>query len=59
MEPKQDDSKVHMKNKEIIAKGFHGDSVVKNPPAQETWVRFLVQEDPTRPGATKPVYHNY
>ena len=33
MEPKQDDSKVHMKNKQIIAKGFRGDSVVKNPPA--------------------------
>ena len=28
-------------------------------PMQETWVRALVQEDPTYRGATKPVYHNY
>ena len=26
---------------------------------QETWVRALVQEDPTRRSATKPVSHNY
>ena len=27
--------------------GFLGDSVIKNPPAmQETWVKFLGQEDP-------------
>ena len=26
---------------------------------QGTWVRALVQEDPTCRGATKPVRHNY
>ena len=26
---------------------------------QETWVRALVQEDPTCRGSTKPVHHNY
>ena len=26
---------------------------------QGTWVRALVQEDPTCRGATKPVSHNY
>ena len=28
-------------------------------PMQGTWVRALVQEDPTCCGATKPVRHNY
>ena len=28
-------------------------------PMQGTWVRALVQEDPTCHGATKPVHHNY
>ena len=28
-------------------------------PMQETWVRALVQEDPTCREATKPVHHNY
>ena len=28
-------------------------------PMQGTWVRSLVQEDPTCCGATKPVRHNY
>ena len=28
-------------------------------PMQGTWVRALVQEDPTCCGATKPVCHNY
>ena len=28
-------------------------------PMQGTWVRSLVQDDPTRRGATKPVHHNY
>ena len=28
-------------------------------PTQATWVRALVQEDPTSHGATKPVCHNY
>ena len=28
-------------------------------PVQGTWVRSLVQEDPTCRGATKPVRHNY
>ena len=28
-------------------------------PMQGTWVRALVQEDPTCHGATKPVRHNY
>ena len=26
---------------------------------QRTWIRALVQEDPTRCRATKPVCHNY
>ena len=31
----------------MLAKGFPGGSVVKNPPAmQETWVEALGQEDP-------------
>ena len=34
-------------------------SVVKNlPPMQETWVRPLVQKDPTCQGATKLLLHN-
>jgi len=34
-------------NKNIIFLGYSGGSVTKYPPAkQETWVRFLVQEDP-------------
>ena len=28
-------------------------------PMQGTWVRALVQEDPTCRGASKPVRHNY
>ena len=28
-------------------------------PMQGTWVQFLVWEDPTCRGATKPVHHNY
>ena len=28
-------------------------------PVQETWVRSLVQEDPTCRGTAKPVSHNY
>ena len=28
-------------------------------PMQGTWVRSLVQEDPTCRGATEPVHHNY
>ena len=28
-------------------------------PMQGTWARALVREDPTCPGATKPVRHNY
>ena len=33
---------------------------VKNPPAmQQTWVRSLVQEDPTCLGATKPLHYSY
>ena len=28
-------------------------------PVQGTWVRALVREDPTPPGATKPMRHNY
>ena len=34
-----------------LNKGFPGGSMVKNPPAmQETWVRFLDQEDPLGKG---------
>ena len=40
--------------------GFPGGSVVKNLLANVgTWVRFLVWEDPTHHGATKPVSCNY
>ena len=28
-------------------------------PVQGTWVQYLVWEDPTCRGATKPMYHNY
>ena len=28
-------------------------------PMQGTWVRALIQENPTGHGATKPVHHNY
>ena len=36
--------------------GFHSGPVVKNPPANAgTWVRSLVQEDPTCHKATKPM----
>ena len=43
---------------------MHGASLVAqwqrvHQPIQETWVRSLVQEDPTCQGATKPVGHNY
>ena len=39
---------------------FPGEAVVKNSPANAgTRVRALVQEDPTRCRATKPVCHNY
>ena len=26
---------------------------------QKTWVQSLIQKDPTCPGATKPMHHNY
>ena len=35
--------------------GSPGGSVVRKLHAKETWVQSLVQEDPTRHGATKPV----
>ena len=39
---------------------FPGGSVVKNlPPAQETQVQSLTQEDPTCLRATKPPSHSY
>ena len=65
MDYKQEHSGYH---KEIIAiisqqisvLGFPGGAAVKNPPANAgAQVRSLVQEDPTRCGATKPVRHNY
>ena len=28
-------------------------------PMQETWVRFLIRDDSTCSGATKPMRHNY
>ena len=41
-------------------RGFSRGSVVNNPSAmQETWVRFLIQEDPTCCGATESVGQNY
>ena len=43
-----------------MARGFLGGLVIKNLPANSgDMVRSLVQEDPTCPGATKPVHHNY
>ena len=49
---------------ETIAKNFQGTSLLAQwlrvrLPMQGTWVRALVQEDPTCHGATKPVRHNY
>ena len=39
---------------------FPGSPVVKNSPANAgTRIQSLVQEDPTRHGATKPAHHNY
>ena len=44
----------------IIARGFPGGTVVKNPPANAgTRVRALVREDPTCLRATKPVCYNH
>jgi len=41
-------------------KGFLGDSVEKNPPANAgLMVPSLVSEDPTCHRATKPMQHNY
>ena len=42
-----------------MGQGFPGGAVVKNPPANETWIRSLVLEGPTCRGATKPVCQNY
>ena len=43
-----------------VLKGFPGGSVVKNPPANEgDWGSCLAPGDPTCPGATKPLGHNY
>ena len=43
-----------------ITRDFPGGPVVRNPPAKQvTRVRFLVWEDPTCHGATKPMGHNY
>ena len=39
--------------------GFPGGSVVKNCLMQKARIQSLVQEDPTRGGATKPIHHNY
>ena len=42
------------------SEGFPGGSEVKNLlPTQETWVRSLVREAPTRHRATRPAGHNY
>ena len=48
----------------FVIKTLHGTSLVAQwlricLPMQGTWVRALVQEDPTCRGATKPVRHNY
>ena len=50
--------------KTIIQKETCGTSQVAQwlricQPMQGTWVRALVQEDPTCHGTTKPVCHNY
>ena len=43
----------------IYQQGFPGGSVVENPlPVQDTRVRSLIQEDPTRCRAAKPMSHN-
>ena len=55
----------NLKLKKIETKKFEiGASLVAqwlriHLPIQGTWVRALVQEDPTCHGATKPVRHNY
>ena len=51
-------------SKDTIKKVKRGASLVAQwlgicLPMQGTWVQFLVQEDPTCRGATKPVHHNY
>ena len=47
-------------NKQKHRKGFLGDSVVKNPPANAgLTVPSLVWEDPTCHRATKPMQHKY
>ena len=46
------------KNKQV--RGFPGGSVVKNPSANTGGMGgILMWEDPTCPGATKPMRHNY
>ena len=46
------------KNKQV--RGFPGGSVVKNPSANAGGMGgILMWEDPTCPGATKPMRHNY
>jgi len=45
---------------EKFLKALPGGLGFKNLPAmQGTWVRFLVQEDSTFLGATKPMHHSY
>ena len=44
------------KQKDSVLEGFPGDAVDKNPPAMRgTWVRSLIQEDPTCCRGTKLV----
>ena len=46
--------------KGCVLRGFPGGEWLRiRLPMQETWVRALVQEDPTCRGATKPMCHNY
>ena len=45
--------------KEIVGTSLVAQWLRIHLPMQGTWVRALVQEDPTCPGAAKPVSHNY
>ena len=50
---------IHSFIKIRITWDFSGGSGKEHLPVQETWVRSLIQEDPTYHGATKLVHHDY
>ena len=45
---------------EQVTRGFPGAQWLRiRLPMQGTWVRYLLREDPTCRGTTKPVHHKY